>query len=138
MWREYLQRVIRLLGRGRGDPAEQIGSVLKGRMTQGRYDRLSALFERERQPSPIEIFRAWQGPGSPSAVAARERVDWAAVDGFDPAADSWRTSRKAIVGLAYDRAHEQGYEDEATYLRVLDGGEQAGFANLLHWGFVTS
>ncbi|EMA04279.1 hypothetical protein SAMN05443574_1354 [Haloarcula vallismortis] len=97
-----------------------------------RVERLEALLDRESTPTPVAVFRAWFGPSDlPSAADAHEHVAIGAVGGFDPADDPRTTSDKITVAEAYDRTLEQGFDDAAVYLRVLEGDRQREFAHLV-------
>lgn len=95
-------------------------------------DRLSGVLAGEDAPTAVELYRAWIGPEHvPSIDEAADRVAQDLTGEFDPATDATPSSSKIRVAELYEQAREQGFEDTAAYVRVLDRPHQRQFARFL-------
>ena len=112
---------------------DSLASVLPGDSKSAHpRDRLSAVLAGEDAPTAVELYRAWIGPTHlPSIDEAADRVAEDLTGEFDPAEDATPSSSKIRIADVYEQAREQGFEDTATFLRVLDDGHQRQFARFL-------
>jgi|GEM_PF-4458736 len=96
-------------------------------------DRLAAVLATEDAPTAVELYRAWIGPTKvPSLDEAADRVAEDLTGEFDPAEDATPSSSEIRIAEVYEQTREQGFEDAATFLRVLDASHQRNFARFLN------
>lgn len=114
-----------------GQRAAELVHSIPGRAGTPNLRRLKRLFETERDPSPVAIYRAYHGDVEFERVPGARTSNSAQAEEFDPATDPAPSTDKVRVKRAYELALTQDLEETAAFLRTSAPAHQRGFAGFL-------
>lgn len=122
-----------------GQRAAALIRSIPGSARTKNLERVKALLQEERDPSPVAIYRACHGATGDTGLTPTSdpRVSHAPDgEGFDPAADPTPSTDKIRVQRAYDAARDAGMDETASALRSATLTHQRGLASLLFAEFI--